>query len=294
MSLTHLRRHPLRSIRYAMSRPTAGSRIPVPRRSGRSWWSSPPYLPTDGRQPAATPRTLDELSAHWRLALFAAQDVLSAARAAGMSIGLRSDELGSFEHRLADERVKPRSSSKQSQTEGRDSTPSSPHESRATAQTLGLPVGVRACLFDLDGVLTASAEIHAAAWRDSFNDFLARRLELTGERSGPFPSFQHAAATTTATSTASLGLEGAHAFLCKPRDQAPGRASGRFRPRGNRLRPCEPKEQGLSTPARERRDSCVRGAIQYLDTAREAGMDAPRSRRARTWRESSKARGSLR
>ena len=31
---------------------------------------------------------------------------------------------------------------------------------------LGLPVGVRACLFDLDGVLTQTAKVHAAAWEE--------------------------------------------------------------------------------------------------------------------------------
>ncbi|HRC62684.1 MAG TPA: hypothetical protein PLX85_05615, partial [Dehalococcoidia bacterium] len=30
---------------------------------------------------------------------------------------------------------------------------------------LGLPAGIRACLFDLDGVLTDTASVHAAAWK---------------------------------------------------------------------------------------------------------------------------------
>jgi beta-phosphoglucomutase family hydrolase len=37
---------------------------------------------------------------------------------------------------------------------------------------LGLPDGVQACLFDLDGVLTQTAEVHAAAWKDMFDAFL--------------------------------------------------------------------------------------------------------------------------
>jgi beta-phosphoglucomutase-like phosphatase (HAD superfamily) len=36
---------------------------------------------------------------------------------------------------------------------------------------LGLPVGVRACLFDLDRVLTQTAEVHAAAWKEAFDSF---------------------------------------------------------------------------------------------------------------------------
>ncbi len=38
---------------------------------------------------------------------------------------------------------------------------------------LGLPASVSACLFDLDGVLTDTARIHAAAWEEIFDDFLA-------------------------------------------------------------------------------------------------------------------------
>ena len=37
---------------------------------------------------------------------------------------------------------------------------------------LGLPTGIRACLFDLDGVLTDTAAVHAAAWKEMFDEFL--------------------------------------------------------------------------------------------------------------------------
>jgi beta-phosphoglucomutase family hydrolase len=40
---------------------------------------------------------------------------------------------------------------------------------------LGLPDGVRACLFDLDGVLTNTAAVHAAAWQHTFDEFLQNR-----------------------------------------------------------------------------------------------------------------------
>lgn len=38
-----------------------------------------------------------------------------------------------------------------------------------------LPDGVRACLFDMDGVLTDTARIHAAAWKAAFDAFLEER-----------------------------------------------------------------------------------------------------------------------
>jgi beta-phosphoglucomutase family hydrolase len=37
---------------------------------------------------------------------------------------------------------------------------------------LGLPDGVTACLFDLDGVLTKTAVVHAKAWKEMFDDYL--------------------------------------------------------------------------------------------------------------------------
>ena len=40
---------------------------------------------------------------------------------------------------------------------------------------LRLPGNITACLFDLDGVLTHTAELHAAAWKLTFDDFLRRR-----------------------------------------------------------------------------------------------------------------------
>lgn len=41
--------------------------------------------------------------------------------------------------------------------------------------TLGLPEAIQACLFDLDGVVTRTAVVHAAAWKDTFDAFLRSR-----------------------------------------------------------------------------------------------------------------------
>jgi beta-phosphoglucomutase family hydrolase len=54
------------------------------------------------------------------------------------------------------------------------------------AQQLGLPSGIRACLFDLDGVLTQTAKVHAAAWKEMFDAYLRERAERTGEAFVPF------------------------------------------------------------------------------------------------------------
>jgi beta-phosphoglucomutase family hydrolase len=46
-----------------------------------------------------------------------------------------------------------------------------------------LPAGIRACLFDLDGVLTKTAVVHAQAWKEMFDAFLRGR-------EGPFQPFE--------------------------------------------------------------------------------------------------------
>jgi beta-phosphoglucomutase family hydrolase len=51
---------------------------------------------------------------------------------------------------------------------------------------LALPDGVTACLFDLDGVLTQTAKVHDAAWKQMFDAYLRERAARDGE---PFVAF---------------------------------------------------------------------------------------------------------
>jgi beta-phosphoglucomutase family hydrolase len=53
--------------------------------------------------------------------------------------------------------------------------------------TANLPQEVRACLFDLDGVLTKTAKVHAVAWKQMFDAFL---LDRAGRIGAPFRPFQ--------------------------------------------------------------------------------------------------------
>jgi beta-phosphoglucomutase-like phosphatase (HAD superfamily) len=220
--------------------------------------------------PYATPRTLDELSVHWRVALFAAQDALLAAGACGRS-GLRDEELGAFGRNLAVERVETARLLEALAHEERIALHHSLAGPRATARTLGLPDGVRACLFDLDAVLTAGAEIHAAAWRDSLNDFLARRLERTGERFGPFRPF-----STRRDYYRYLHgkprVVGLHAFLAsrgiklpegRPDDSAQSETVFGL---ANR------KAQAFQRRLERAGIHAFEGAVQYLEDAREAGL----------------------
>jgi beta-phosphoglucomutase family hydrolase len=51
---------------------------------------------------------------------------------------------------------------------------------------LGLPDAVKACLFDLDGVLTQTAKVHARAWKQTFDAYLGERAARTGQPIAPF------------------------------------------------------------------------------------------------------------
>ena len=55
------------------------------------------------------------------------------------------------------------------------------------AATLGLPEHVRACLFDLDGVLTDTASVHRKAWKDDVRQRISvRGRERTADQFVPF------------------------------------------------------------------------------------------------------------
>jgi beta-phosphoglucomutase-like phosphatase (HAD superfamily) len=55
-----------------------------------------------------------------------------------------------------------------------------------TKKLLGLPADVQACVFNVDGVLVASATFHAEVWKEMFNRFIASRIERDGV---PFATF---------------------------------------------------------------------------------------------------------
>jgi beta-phosphoglucomutase-like phosphatase (HAD superfamily) len=208
--------------------------------------------------------TLDEVGAHWRVALFAAQDALTAVRACGRSAGWSAGELAVLERRLSEERVRTErlldavAREEHVHLSRRLITP------RATVHTLGLPHGTRACLFDLDGVLAGSAELHAAAWRESINDLLSRRLERAGERFGPYRPFS-ARSDYDRYLHGRPRLSGAHAFLPEGDPDDPPGAETVFG-LGNR------KNEAVQRLLESEGVRAFGGSVSYLEAAREAGM----------------------
>ncbi|HEX2703836.1 MAG TPA: beta-phosphoglucomutase family hydrolase [Solirubrobacteraceae bacterium] len=51
---------------------------------------------------------------------------------------------------------------------------------------LGLPAGVTLCLFDLDGVLTQTAKVHALAWKQMFDAYLRSEAAESGKKFAAF------------------------------------------------------------------------------------------------------------
>ena len=51
------------------------------------------------------------------------------------------------------------------------------------------PTDCRAWLFDLDGVLTRTADVHAAAWKTAFDEFLSTWTASARDPSAPSAEF---------------------------------------------------------------------------------------------------------
>ena len=58
---------------------------------------------------------------------------------------------------------------------------------------LGLPDQIKGCLFDLDGVLTPTAKVHSAAWKQMFDGFLRDRAGHGGDAFAEFTPQDYAA-----------------------------------------------------------------------------------------------------
>ena len=133
---------------------------------------------------------------------------------------------------------------------------------------LGLPDDILACLFDLDGVLTQTATVHAAAWKEMFDAYLAERAKRTGEPYVPFDAVREydlyvdgrARADGTRTFLQSRGIslpEG------QPTDPPSAETVHGL---GNR------KNQILLERLRTGGVAVYPGSVRYLRAVREAGL----------------------
>ena len=152
-----------------------------------------------------------------------------------------------------------------------------------------------ACLFDLDGVLTQTAMVHNAAWKQTFDEFLAARPRGTGEPFVPFDSGADYHRYVDGRPRA----DGVRTFLASRGitlpEGTPGRPAGRARPStaSATARTCSCCS-GSATDGVE----VYPGSVRYLQAARDAGLrravvsaSANCARRARRRRARGAARG---
>jgi beta-phosphoglucomutase family hydrolase len=132
---------------------------------------------------------------------------------------------------------------------------------------LGLPDDVRACLFDLDGVLTQTATVHAAAWKQMFDAFLRERAG-TGK---PFVPFD-VVADYDEYVDGKPRADGVRSFLASRDIDLPQgektdtAAAGTITGLGNR------KNEIVLRMIREHGVQPYEGSVRYVRAAREAGL----------------------
>ena len=133
---------------------------------------------------------------------------------------------------------------------------------------LGLPDGVNTCLFDLDGVLTQTAKVHAAAWKQMFDSYLEERAEREGTEFVPFDQ----RGDYDGYVDGKPRYEGVQSFL---------ESRGISLPRGE---PTDPPEAETVDGLGNRKNQIVlqlihdqgvepyEGSVRYLHAARDAGL----------------------
>jgi beta-phosphoglucomutase family hydrolase len=143
-----------------------------------------PILPSAGAPDTGghAPRTVDALCTEWRSALDAADAALAAARGS-----VPPEELTRRALVLAKERKETLELLRAvARAHGTGSRYLHLTPRRDTKRRLGLPKDLEACVFNLDGVLIGSATLHAAAWRQTFDELIWERVERTKGRFAPF------------------------------------------------------------------------------------------------------------
>jgi beta-phosphoglucomutase family hydrolase len=133
---------------------------------------------------------------------------------------------------------------------------------------VGLPDAIRACLFDLDGVLTQTAKVHAAAWKEMFDAYLKERAARTGEAFVPFDPHHDYDKYVDGLPRS----DGVRSFLAsrgivlpegKPDDPPEAET---VKSLGNR------KNAIVLSMIRERGVEAYEGSVRYVHAVREAGL----------------------
>ncbi|WP_091541688.1 HAD family phosphatase [Modestobacter sp. DSM 44400] len=130
---------------------------------------------------------------------------------------------------------------------------------------LGLPDDIRACLFDLDGVLTQTAKVHQAAWKRTFDEFL-RRQDPAAEEFSSADYNEYVDGKPRKDGVRDF-LAGRRITLPEGSDDDPADAAtvAGVATRKNELVLAELEEHGVQV---------YEGSMRYLRAAKEAGLSA--------------------
>src|SRR5215213_2401641 len=143
-----------------------------------------------------------------------------------------------------------------------------PRDQTAGVDVIGLPDSVRACLFDLDGVLTRTATVHAAAWKEMFDGYLREHAVQTGEEFVPFDPVADYAEYVDGKPR----YDGVQSFLAARGIELPDGEPGdppdaeTVCGLGNR------KNELVLRMIREEGVEAYNGSVRYLEAARGAGL----------------------
>jgi Cof subfamily protein (haloacid dehalogenase superfamily)/beta-phosphoglucomutase family hydrolase len=130
---------------------------------------------------------------------------------------------------------------------------------RSAEEKLGLPPLTRACLFDLDGVLTQTAKLHAAAWKRMFDDFLLQWSSRSGKAFVPFDTVHDYQRYVDGK----LRIDGARSFLASRGIQLPEEKI---------LELAAAKDTILLQLLQQGHVETYAGSVRYLHAARNAGL----------------------
>ncbi len=214
---------------------------------------------------------LDTLSIHWRSALDAAEDALDAVSRSRQALQFGPDEMQLRVRDLVHERSEAEAALEQLAQLMHSGSHRRLTGPRASGELLGLDRAVLACVFDLDGVLTASAALHAAAWQETFDELLARHHESSGDRFGPWRPFdtQH---DYDLYIHGRPRIEGVHAFLASRGIRLP--EGGVDDPAGIETAHGLANQKNKALRRRLGHDgvSAFAGSLRFLEIAHEAGL----------------------
>jgi beta-phosphoglucomutase family hydrolase len=133
---------------------------------------------------------------------------------------------------------------------------------------LGLPDHTRACLFDLDGVLTSTAAVHAAAWKEMFDTYLRERSTRSGE---PFVPFD-LVADYDAYVDGKPRADGTRSFLASRGITLPEGTPGDPHGAGTVNALGNAKNELVLRKLDELGASAYPGSVRYLEAVRQAGL----------------------